>query len=96
LPSSQLGAGPPAQAPPAQLSDVVHASPSSQASVLLLFTQPAVAEQESVVQELLSSQSRLSHSYKQLVEQPSPSTALPSSQDSGDSTVPFPHPLPIA
>ena len=55
-PLSQFGAGPPTHAPPAQVSDVVQASPSSQAAVLLAFTQPLAGSQESSVQTLPSSQ----------------------------------------
>jgi len=58
LPSSQLrGAAPAMQAPPAHISPVVHALPSSQAIVLLVLTHaPVFATQVSVVQTLLSLQ----------------------------------------
>ena len=55
--SLQLGAGPPWQLPPAQISLVVQALPSSQGAVLLVFTQPVAGLQESAVQTLLSLQS---------------------------------------
>jgi hypothetical protein len=50
LPSSQLGGAPPTQAPPLQVSAVVHGSPSSQAAVLFVLTQPVAGLQESLVQ----------------------------------------------
>jgi hypothetical protein len=56
LPSSQLGAGPPTQAPPLQASAVVQASPSLQANVLLALTHPVAGSQESSVQTFPSSQ----------------------------------------
>ncbi len=57
LPSSQFLAGPPAQAPAAQASAVVQASPSSQAATLLVCVQAApAASQPSSVQGFLSSQ----------------------------------------
>jgi len=55
--SLQLGGGPPWQLPPAQVSLVVQALPSSQGAVLLVFTQPVAWLQVSVVQTLLSLQS---------------------------------------
>jgi len=54
LPSSQMGAAPPTQTPPAQVSFVVQALESLQASVLLAFTQPVAVLQLSVVHTLLS------------------------------------------
>ena len=56
LPSSQLGAGPPKQLPPLQVSAVVQALPSSQGLVLLAWTQPDVELQLSGLQGLPSSQ----------------------------------------
>src|SRR6266849_1382115 len=56
LPSSQLGAGPPTHAPPAQVSLVVQAFPSLQGLVLLMCTQPVAGLHESSVQTLLSLQ----------------------------------------
>jgi len=57
LPSSQLRGDPGWQAPFEQISPVVQALPSSQAMVLLVFTQlPVAATQVSVVQGLLSLQ----------------------------------------
>jgi len=56
LPSSQLGAGPPTQLPPLQVSLVVQASLSLQGSVLLTCTQPVAGLQESSVQGLTSLQ----------------------------------------
>jgi hypothetical protein len=53
--SSQLGAGPPAHDPPEQVSFVVHALPSSHATVLLVCTHPDAGLQLSLVQMLLSS-----------------------------------------
>ena len=55
--SLQLGGGPPWQLPPAQVSLVVQALPSSQGAALLVFTQPVAWLQMSVVQTLLSLQS---------------------------------------
>jgi hypothetical protein len=49
LPSLQLGAGPPWQAPPEQTSLVVHALPSVHATLLGVLMQPASALQESSV-----------------------------------------------
>ena len=54
--SLQLGAAPPTQDPPAQVSAVVQALPSSQDAVLLALTQPVAGTHESSVQGLLSSQ----------------------------------------
>jgi hypothetical protein len=56
--SSQFVAEPPAHAPLAQVSPVVQALPSSQASALFVNTQPLSASHESVVQALLSLQTR--------------------------------------
>ena len=56
LPSSQLGALPGTQLPPAQVSESVHALPSLQEALLLPKTQPLVVLQLSVVQGLLSLQ----------------------------------------
>src|SRR6266849_184134 len=56
LPSSQLGAGPPTQVPPLQVSLVVQAFPSLQGLVLLVCTQPVAGLQLSSVQTLPSSQ----------------------------------------
>ena len=57
LASSQLSAGPPTQAPPVQVSEVVHAFPSLHAAALFVWTQPVAGLQESSVQPLLSLQS---------------------------------------
>jgi len=56
LPSSQFGAGPPTQLPPAQVSFVVHALPSLQGFELLVCVQPLLGLHPSVVQTLPSSQ----------------------------------------
>jgi hypothetical protein len=56
LPSLQSGAEPPTQLPPEHASPVVHASPSSQGSVLFAYTQPEAGSQLSSVQPLLSLQ----------------------------------------
>ena len=56
LPSSQLGAGPPAQAPPLQVSAVVQALLSLHEAVLLVCTQPEAGLQLSSVHTLLSLQ----------------------------------------
>ena len=53
----QSRAGPPAHVPFAQVSPVVHAFASSQAALLLVFTQPVAGLQESLVQRLPSLQS---------------------------------------
>jgi len=55
LPSSQLGAAPPTQLPPKQVSSVVQALWSSQGSLLLVKTQPLPESQVSVVHPLPSS-----------------------------------------
>jgi len=57
LPSTQLRAGPPTQSPSAQVSLVVHRSPSLQASVLKVCEQPPAGSQVWLVQGLLSVQS---------------------------------------
>jgi hypothetical protein len=54
--SSQFGAEPPTQLPPAQVSFVVHALPSLQGFELLVCVQPLLGLHPSVVQTLLSSQ----------------------------------------
>src|SRR5438876_4045309 len=56
LPSLQLGAGPPTQLPPLQVSLVVQALPSLHGSVLLVCVHPVAGLQPSVVQTLPSSQ----------------------------------------
>ena len=56
LPSLQLGAGPPTQVPPAQVSAVVQAFPSLHDAVLFAWTQPVAGLHESSVQTLLSLQ----------------------------------------
>ena len=56
LPSLQLGAAPPTQVPPAQVSAVVHALPSSHETALLAWTQPVAVLQLSLVQTLPSLQ----------------------------------------
>jgi hypothetical protein len=56
LPSSQLGAGPPTQAPPEQASAVVQAFPSLHGLLLSGCRQPSETSQVSSVQPLLSSQ----------------------------------------
>ena len=58
LPSSQSRAEPPTQLPAAQLSLTVQALPSSQLTVLLVYSQPVAGLQLSSVQVLPSSQSR--------------------------------------
>src|SRR3990172_3473892 len=58
LPSSQSGAGPPTQIPPAQASLEVQASPSLQDEVLFGWTQPRAGSQLSSVQTFPSSQMR--------------------------------------
>jgi hypothetical protein len=57
FPSLQSGAAPPTQTPAEQVSDVVQASPSSQATATLVFSQPWAVSQVSAVQTLPSSQS---------------------------------------
>jgi hypothetical protein len=57
FPSSQSGAGPPAQAPPAHVSDVEHAFPSLHGSVLCAWVHPMAGSHESVVHTFPSSQS---------------------------------------
>ena len=54
--SSQLNAGPGAQAPPAHVSVVVHALPSLHAMVLFACAHPVAGTHESVVQTFPSSQ----------------------------------------
>src|SRR5205823_13366057 len=56
LPSLQLGAEPPTQTPPAQVSAVVQALPSVQGAVLGVFRQPVAGSQASSVQTLPSLQ----------------------------------------
>jgi hypothetical protein len=56
--SSQLNAAPPAHIPFAHASPIVQAFPSLQALVLLVKTQPTAGEHESLVQALLSLQTR--------------------------------------
>src|SRR4029077_20267063 len=56
LPSSQLGGGPPTQAPAAHVSLVVQALPSLQELVLFVYTQPVAGLQLSSVQTLPSLQ----------------------------------------
>jgi hypothetical protein len=56
LPSSQLVADPLTQAPPAQVSPVVQAFPSSQDAVLLVWEQPVAWSHASLVQGFPSSQ----------------------------------------
>ena len=56
LPSSQLGAGPPTHRPALQVSFSVHAFPSLQAALLLVWAQPVDGLQVSSVQSLPSSQ----------------------------------------
>src|SRR5437016_2543699 len=56
LASLQSGGGPPTQLPPAQVSAVVQALPSSHAAVLFVCVQPVAGSQASVVQTLPSSQ----------------------------------------
>src|SRR5207237_798102 len=55
LPSSQLGPGPPMHCPPLQVSLVVQALPSLQATWLAVWTQPLAGSQLSSVQGLPSS-----------------------------------------
>jgi hypothetical protein len=54
--SLQFGADPPTHEPPAQVSLVVHAFPSSQGAVLSVWTQPVAGLHESSVQALPSLQ----------------------------------------
>jgi len=56
LPSSQLGDGPPTHNPPEQVSFVVQALPSLHVTALLVWVQPVVGSQASVVQTIPSSQ----------------------------------------
>src|SRR2546427_313153 len=58
LPSSHGRGGPPMQIPPAQVSAIVQASPSSHGAVFGVWTQPCARSQLSVVHGFLSSQSR--------------------------------------
>ena len=83
LPSSQSGAAPPWQAPPAQVSLVVQALPSSQGAVVLEWTHPEAGLQESSVHPFLSSQFGASPPTQDPPEQVSLVVqALPSSQES--------------
>ena len=88
LASSQSGAAPPTHMPPEHVSPVVHASPSSQGSVLSTFRQPRTESQESSVQGLASSQSGAAPPTQTPAAQVSPVVqALPSSHDSMLSTL---------
>jgi hypothetical protein len=79
--SLQSSAGPPAQAPPLQVSTVVHALPSLQAAALLLCTHPVARSHESSVQGLPSSQLNADEPAHTPPEQTSPvEQGSPSSQ----------------
>ena len=79
--SSQSTAEAGLQAPSPQVSPLVQALPSSQASVLLAKTQPVAGSQLSLVQGLASSQARVSPLTQAPTSQVSPLVqALPSSQ----------------
>jgi hypothetical protein len=81
LASSQFGAAPPTQTPPAQVSVVVQALASSQGAELLVYVQPVAGEQPSVVHTLPSSQFGPAPPTQVPPEQASPVVqALPSSQ----------------
>ena len=83
LSSSQLRAAPPTHAPLAQVSAVVHAFPSLQASVLFVKTQPLSDAHESVVQAFPSSQTRGAPDRQEPCTQVSPVVqAFPSEQGS--------------
>src|SRR5262249_27226306 len=91
--SLQLGAGPPTQTPPAQVSAVVHAFPSLQARVVNPVTgRPPVALQPLAltVQTCRSSQAVPAGSSWQVDEQQSPLSVLPSSHCSLRSSTPLP------
>jgi hypothetical protein len=80
--SLQLGAEPPTQDPPAQVSAVVQALPSSQEAVLLALTQPVAGTQESSVHGLLSLQFGAEPpTHTPLAQVSAVVHALPSSQD---------------
>ena len=69
--------------PPPQMSPVVQALPSSHDEVLLVETQPVAGSQESLVQELLSSQTTGTPKWHQPSAHTSPDVhALPSSHGS--------------
>jgi hypothetical protein len=80
LPSSQLGGAPPTQTPSEQISAVVHASLSSQGTVLSALIHPIPESHESSVQTLASSQSgaappmQMPAEHVSLVVQASPSS----------------------
>ncbi len=79
--SSQPSATPGLQTPPPQVSPVVHALPSSQADALLVWAQPVLALQESLVHGFESSQFRAPVPAQTLAWQVSPVVhGLPSSQ----------------
>ena len=81
LPSLQVTAVPAPQVPPAHLSPVVQALPSSHTAVLLVCWQPAKGSQVSVVHRLVSLQFRLPPPAQRPAVQVSPVVqALPSSQ----------------
>jgi hypothetical protein len=81
FPSSQSGAGPPTQAPPAHWSFVVHALPSLHGAMLFVWVQPVAGSQASVVQTLPSLQSGPGPPTQAPPAQASPVVqALPSSQ----------------
>ncbi len=82
LPSSHLGATPPTQAPPEQVSLVVHGLASSHTLAVLLCTQPLTPSHRSLVHGLPSSQppgwpAHWPFWQKSLLVQPLPSSHLP-------------------
>jgi len=80
-PSLQFTGEPVVQTPPAQTSPTVHALPSLHVALLLVFTQPEAALQESLVHGLLSLQFRDGPLTQTPLEHASPIVqALPSSQ----------------
>src|SRR5207237_352259 len=89
--SSQLRAGPPTQAPPAQVSAVVQALPSLQGSVFgVPPTHAAAPSQVLPLMQGLLAQAWPAGSNWQVGEQQSPATRLPSSHCSPRSTTPLP------
>src|SRR5207249_1024255 len=96
LPSSQSSDGPPTHTPAAQVSAVVQALPSWHGFALKPTTWhvPVPLQVPSSVQTLASLQAQPPCSKKQIAEQQSPLTVLPSSHSSPGSTTPLPQRAP--